>query len=121
MKKFHVLETALTSLAVVLSLTIFSSAANAATSTWSGNGADTRWTSGANWSTPLSGGESLIFTGTKGLSNTNSFVSGTAFSGVTFSSPAGAFVLTGNAISLSGGVTNGQVVTTETISLPVIL
>src|SRR5437763_389225 len=93
--------------------TLSSSQVSAAgTSTWAGGGIDSRWTTSANWINPPSGGESLIFTGTTRLSNTNSFTVGTIFTGVTFSSPAGGFGLFGNSFVLNGGITNNQVVTT---------
>jgi autotransporter-associated beta strand protein len=96
----------------------------AAVRTWTGGGADGAWQTGANWlgGTPPSSGDILVFTNTIRVSNTNNFVSGTLFNGLSFSSPAGAFTLWGKPISLGGGITNSQVVTPETITnLPITL
>jgi autotransporter-associated beta strand protein len=86
--------------------------------TWSGGGADGQWQTGGNWlgGTPPSSGDILIFTNTVRVANTNNFVSGTLFNGLSFSSPAGAFNLWGKPLSLGGGITNSQVVTPETIT-----
>jgi autotransporter-associated beta strand protein len=52
---------------------------------------------------------------------TNNFTAGTGFTGLNFLSPAGAFTLSGNSISLDGNITNNQVLVTETINLPMSL
>jgi len=87
---------------------------------WIGGGSDANWQTGGNWQsgnapTP---GDSLTFTGATGLNNTNNFLAGTAIGGLTFAAPAGAFVLYGKAIDLAGNITNQQVVTPESINLP---
>lgn len=91
---------------------------------WTGGGADGGWQNGGNWlgGTPPSSGDILVFTNTVRVANTNNFVSGTLFNGLSFSSPAGAFNLWGKPLSLGGGITNSQVVTPETITnLPITL
>lgn len=87
------------------------------TGVWNGGGSpDFNWTTAANWrGTPLTGNDSLLFMGTTGLNNTNDTGSETA-QGITFASSAGAFILNGNPVTLTGGITNNSV-TTETINL----
>lgn len=90
----------------------------AADQTWTGAGGDGFWHNGGNWAGGIlpSAGDSLSFSGTVGLANTNNFSMGTAFSGITFKGPGG-FTLSGNSIGLAGGITNRQVVTPESINL----
>jgi autotransporter-associated beta strand protein len=96
---------------------------HAANKTWDGGGENNLWTSAANWdaNTAPAPGDSLFFTQTTRLLNTNNFPGGTPFNGITFSPPAGAFELRGNSIALGGGITNHQVVVTETVGLPLAL
>ena len=70
---------------------------------------------------PPSANDSLFFTRTTRLNNTNNFTAGTTFNGITFNSPSGAFVLRGNPITLGGGITNNQGLTLQTINLPLAL
>jgi fibronectin-binding autotransporter adhesin len=93
--------------------------ASAAIKTWDGGGADDLWLTGANWNanTVPVAGDSLIFVNNARLNNTNNFAPGTGFSGIIFNSPAGAYVLSGNSISLDGNITNNQPLVTETINL----
>jgi autotransporter-associated beta strand protein len=49
-------------------------------------------------------GDSLIFAGTTRLTNTNNTLTG--IGSITFNSGAGAFMLSGNALTVSGGITN---------------
>lgn len=107
------------SLGVMLAAGLSTCPAFAANKTWDGGGADNLWKTGANWNANVApvAGDSLIFTATTRLSNTNDFSAGTAFGGINFLSPAGAFALGGNAITLDGNITNNQPVTTETINL----
>ncbi len=95
----------------------------AADTTWDGGGEDNFWQTSANWdgNAPPSANDLLFFTGTSRLDNTNNFTAGTTFRGITFNNPAGAFVLRGSQIALGGGITNNQVVTLQTINLPLAL
>src|SRR5215469_1189622 len=98
-------------------------AARAADKTWSGGGGDRNWTTPANWVggvAPLPG-DSLFFGGTTHTGTTNNYTVDTPFSNFTFTSPAGFFTLAGNEVALSGNITNNQVVTPQTISLPLLL
>ncbi len=88
---------------------------------WSGDGTDGKWSTAANW-----GGVSLVataplnFTGSKRLSNTNDFPSATQFNGITFQANAGAFVLGGNSIALSGDIVSSSS-NLQTIALPLVV
>ena len=77
----------------------------------------------ANWAgqSRAERGDSLFFGGTSHTSTTNNFATDTAFNNFTFNSPAGFFVLAGNEVALCGNITNNQVVTPQTISLPLLL
>jgi fibronectin-binding autotransporter adhesin len=96
---------------------------NAADKTWDGGGDNSLWQTGPNWdaNTPPAANDRLVFSGTTRLNNTNNFAAGTVFNGVSFNSPAGAFILRGNSITLGGGITDNQVVTLQSINLPLTL
>ncbi|MBL9115326.1 MAG: cadherin domain-containing protein [Verrucomicrobiaceae bacterium] len=74
---------------------------------WTGGGGDNNWTNAANWggTAPIAG-DALQFAGATRLGPTNDFAAETTFGGITFNSGAGAFTLTGNAITLGGNLTN---------------
>ena len=92
--------------------------ARAATVTWTGGGNNDNWSTPANWGGIVpSPGDSLIFTTTSRLNNTNNFSPGTTFNGITFEVPAGNFVLNGNPIMLGGDIVDNQFVTLQTINL----
>ena len=89
--------------------------------TWNGGGANDNWTTGANWggTAPLAG-SSLTFGGTTRLGPVNDFAADTAFTNITFNNTAGAFILTGNRITLAGNVTNSDA-DLQTLNLDMIL
>ena len=60
------------------------------------------------------------FDGSTNLAATNSLPSGSPVNGITFDAGAGAFVVGGNAVELSGGITN-QSPNTQTIKVPLTL
>jgi autotransporter-associated beta strand protein len=107
-------------LAVTLLCTVGVSAAD---KIWDGGGPNGFWGNPANWTANIApvGGDSLFFTGTTRVNNTNDFGAGTTFNGITFNTPAGLFNLQGSQVILGGGITNNQVVTSQTISLPLAL
>ena len=78
--------------------------------TWVGN-ADANWSTSGNW-TPnptLTAGDALIFgavnnAGTTTL--TNDTLANTSYAGITFDALSAAYTLNGNAITLTGGITN---------------
>jgi autotransporter-associated beta strand protein len=98
------------------------SLAQAATDIWTGGGTDSKWSTPANWQGGIPPGPnaSLIFTNTVRLSNTNNLI-GATVSGVTFATPSGGFNLFGSPLTLNGGLTNNQVVTVETMTMPLTL
>lgn len=112
-----------TVIAILLFLSFAPVSVHAANKTWDGGGEDDFWLTGANWNGNSAPGatDPLFFTGTVRLANTNNFADATVFSGITFNTPAGAFILSGNQMTLGGGITNNQVVVTETIGLPLLL
>lgn len=84
---------------------------------WSGGGAEANWTTTANWDAAPSAKYALRFGTAAGGSPSNDFSAGTIFSGLEFSSGAGAFVLGGNKVGLEGDVRNASSVT-QRIDLP---
>jgi autotransporter-associated beta strand protein/T5SS/PEP-CTERM-associated repeat protein len=89
---------------------------------WSGlSGTTSNWTDAANWDgdVPVSGSK-LLFSGYTRLTNYNDNTANTVFNGITFDSTADKFMLTGNAIGLSGNVSNNSS-RTQTINLDLAL
>jgi len=75
------------------------------------------WSDASNWGgVALPTGGNLVFDGSTRLINTNNTAGGTIYSNLVFNSTAGAFVLKGNPITLSGNVTNNSA-SLETINL----
>ena len=88
----------------VLVLLVLVVPASAATRTWTGLGADTNWTTPANWDVLPVAGDDLVFPGgvpAPSLTNNNDFPAGTAFNSITFS--ANGYALNGNQITLGAG------------------
>ena len=78
-------------------------AATAATVTWTGGGSDANWSTAGNWNSGVPNpGDSLILDGSAGLTANNDLSIGTAFSGILFPTTAGGFLVGGNAVDLSG-------------------
>ena len=88
------------------------------TGSWDGGAGDNAWSSPANWASDiaLTAGKTIDFGGTTNLAPGNDFPVGTTFAGITFDPTAGSFNLTGNSITLAGGVTNLSAAS-QTISL----
>ncbi len=80
------------------------------------------WTTGSNWqvSSPPQSGYLLRFGPGNNLINDNDFSPGTQFNGITFSSSASAYTLTGNSIQLGGPILN-QSGDNQTLGLPMSL
>ncbi len=91
----------------------------AAPRTWSGGATDNLWSSSANWNGAIGSGDGLTFAGTTRLANSNNLSADTSFAGITFSSGAGDFVLSGNAIGLSSDIINSDNAGNQTINLNV--
>src|SRR5581483_3125251 len=92
----------------------------AGTETWTGGGGSGNlfWLSTANWNPAVvpQAGDSLVFTNTVGLVNSNN-IPGGSFNNITFATPSGAFSLNGNSTTVAN-IADQQVVTPETINLP---
>lgn len=74
---------------------------------WTGAGTNGYWSNADNWNgTAITPNTGLIFDGSVQLNNTNDTPSGTSYSSLTFAPGAGAFVLNGNPLALTGNVTN---------------
>lgn len=102
---------------VALLLGLDAPSTKAANLTWSGGGGNSSWSTGTNWAgTAPVANDALFFGGSTQLVNSNNLTSNTAFAGMTFNSGAGAFTLSGNAITLNGTVTNNST-NTQTINL----
>jgi fibronectin-binding autotransporter adhesin len=120
MKTHHFIQPVFAALLTVA----FTTSLQAQTATW--NGSTNNLWSGTNWTgaTPAnSGTNDLIFSGSSNLSNTNDLTGYTA-SSITFDQNAGAFTLSGTAITLSGGISftgNPDAPITQTINMNVAL
>ena len=102
-----------------LALALLAPASSRAASTWTGDGGNNDWSTTGNWNVAPSFPTGLTFAGTTGLLNSND-LSGITVSSITFDSAAGAFVLDGNDITLSGNIDfNGNPASsiTQTINL----
>src|SRR5438874_1473963 len=99
-------------------------AVHAGTDNWTGGGGDDIfWHTSANWlsgTVPIAG-DDLIFSNTVSLAPSNNFTAGTSFHSITFATPAGAFTLNGRSVTLTGGITNRQAITPETVNTPLII
>jgi autotransporter-associated beta strand protein len=76
---------------------------------WNGGSTvDSLWKTPENWSTGAApqANDKLYFAGTARLTAENDFLSDTAFGGIVFMNSAGAFILHGNRIALSGEIEN---------------
>jgi len=105
--------------AFVVSCLLASTTASAAIFTWSGGGANTSWSTTANWSggTAPTTGNDLRFNNSTRTTNVNN-IGSLSIGTITFASPAGAFTISGSAINL-GSITNTSA-NTQTLSLGVI-
>jgi autotransporter-associated beta strand protein len=107
---------------VVLAILLSAAPAFAVNRTWTGGGADDNWTTAANWGgTAPSAGDDLFFPGpTPRLTPNNDFPAGTLFSSITFTGTGG-YTLTGNAITLGGGVAANNTSGNATVQLAMTL
>jgi len=94
---------------------------SAADKTWTGAGADARWTTSANWNEgAAAASDTLRFDGAVQPVTTNDFAVDTAFSGLTFLPGAAGFTLAGNRITLNGDLVN-QSPAAQTVALPLLI
>ena len=109
--------------ACLLSLLATPAFAAAGSDTWLGN-TDNKLNTAANWSpavnAPPLAGDWLFFgaAGSAGASLTNDLTAGLSFAGITFNSGASSFTLSGNSVTLSGGITNNSAAL-QTINFPI--
>ncbi len=75
-------------------------------SIWNGSGSTFNWNTSQDWDSAPIDGDSLQFAGTTRLSNSNNSLS--VVGAITFNSGAGAFTLSGNAVTNLGGITNNS-------------
>ena len=81
---------------------------------WNGGGTDNNWSTKPDWDFLPTNDDDLTFAGTTRLSPSNDSLSRVGF--ITFSNTAGAFTLSGNAVTIAGGITNNST-NTQTIGL----
>ncbi|MDB6026689.1 MAG: Extracellular serine protease precursor [Verrucomicrobiales bacterium] len=102
-------------LALLSSIFLGQSVGQAADRTWLGGAAgDSLWSTAGNWDATPVDGDLLIFSGTSRLSNTNDLTL-TSTPGLRFDSDA--FVLYGNDLTLSTGITNSTGTNTAALNL----
>ena len=79
-----------------------------------GGGSNNTWSLLGNWDKLPTNDDSLTFAGTTRLANTNDSL--TSVGSITFDNTAGAFVLSGSAVTIAGGITNNST-NAQTINL----
>ena len=89
---------------------------------WNGGSAtDNNWSDAANWGgNNIAANDQLFFGGGSRLNNTNDSGAGTVYSGIIFNAGAGAFVLSGNPITLGGSIINSSS-SPQTVKLGLVL
>ncbi len=89
---------------LVTGMLLLTGAASASIRTWSGGGGNDNWSTAANWGgIAPSAGDDLVFAGTTRLTPNNDITAGTSFNSITFNGGAGAFVVGGNSVVITGG------------------
>ena len=83
-------------------------------STWDGGGGNGNWSTTSNWNFAPANSGSLVFSGSTQDAVTNDSL--TNVRSITFNNNAAAFTLSGNALTISGGVTNNST-SAQTIGL----
>jgi len=106
---------------MILGIALLASSTLASNRIWDGGGTEANWDLADNWDGTIPvAGDALFFGGSAKVTNTNNLADGTAFSGMTFNSEAGAFSLWGNAVTLEGNISNLSS-NTQTVKLPLSL
>jgi autotransporter-associated beta strand protein len=79
---------------------------SAATFIWDGGGADNNWMTGPNWVGDVApaANDAVTFDGPTRLTPNNNYPAATLFGGIGFGAGAGLFIVSGNQITLSGGI-----------------
>ncbi|MGC3967789.1 MAG: autotransporter-associated beta strand repeat-containing protein [Pirellulales bacterium] len=111
----------MTALALIFNLVVAPRQLSAVEVTWTGAGPDGHWSSSGNWTPSApSAADLLLFTDNLQLNAENDLPLGSLFDGITFRNGAGAFTLSGNAISLGGDIINSSL-NRQTINLDLVL
>lgn len=111
-------------LSAVLAGLLTAATASAAVSTWTGLGADAKWSTSSNWNGgfPPSAGNILEFpAGASQAANLNDLAPGTDFELIAFTGTSGGYVLSGGYVDLKTGVLAGQGSGTNTIDFNIVL
>ncbi|MFM9058667.1 MAG: beta strand repeat-containing protein, partial [Planctomycetaceae bacterium] len=91
----------------LISLVVITTASEALASirTWTGGGADSNWSTTANWSSVPNGNDDILFSGTNRLNSVNNLDAvSSANNGIEFAASAGAFTLSGSGVTLDAPV-----------------
>ena len=90
-------------------------------SSWSGSAPDGNWSTGANWSSgkPPAAKSALTFGGTVNTVTNNDLPANRQFNGIAFPATASSFTLGGNAVVVSGDISDNSTAA-QTISLPLV-
>jgi hypothetical protein len=93
----------------------------AATETWTGT-AGNNWNSAGNWTgtnLPPLAGDTLQFGTSAATAVSNDYAAGTSFGGLTFSTGASAYSMDGNAIAMTGALTDNATGKAETLNMAI--
>ncbi|MGJ8723916.1 MAG: beta strand repeat-containing protein [Roseibacillus sp.] len=90
-------------------------------STWNGGGADTNWSTAANWDFIPIDGDNLVFDGTTALTNTNDFITSLGSAGAAFTFPvtADSFVINdggAGTVTIGTAGANGDLANVDSIA-----
>ena len=124
-KRFSSFSAAWPTVAVVLAVLSFAGVAYGANATWSTSGTTVNWNLAGNWGGTLPiNGNTLVFgadssVGTTALDFLNNDMTGLSVAGITFNAGAPAYIFYGNALTLTGGITN-NVTNLQTINFNIV-
>ena len=95
---------------------------SAAIVTWDGLGPNNNWTTALNWVGDIApaANDAVVFDGALRLTPVNDLPADTTLTGLDFAATAASFVVSGNGITLSGGITDNSTLP-QTVNLPIIL
>jgi hypothetical protein len=94
----------------------------AAIITWDGGGSTNNWSSGPNWvgDVPPGANDAIVFDGSVRTTPVNDLAADTQFASMDFAATAASFVVSGNSITLGGGITDNSALA-QTVNLPIVL
>lgn len=122
--KFALRTAVVSAVVLMVAIVLGANSAHAATSTWTGEGSDTNFSTGANWDVAptLDGSDELVFpTAATGSHLPNNDLTDETFVSVTFSGNYSVenYVLSGNSFTLTGGITSNGTASNR-ISAPIV-